>query len=100
MMLFRFFRTAIMKRSILRFPSVKIRYGKGHSGLYDDIANGLFTRQVKLGLRCGGWPDDEVDAIIAARIGGADDDAIRQLVKSLHEARKTAGADIPGAADE
>jgi len=75
-------------RSILRLPSVRGRYQKSRASLYDDIARGVFTKPVKFGGRCAGWPDDEVDAIINARIAGADDDAIRILVERLHEARK------------
>lgn len=76
-----------MKRSILRLPSVQQRIGKSRSTIYSDVARGLFTRPVKSGPRCAGWPDDEVDAVINARIAGADDDAIRALITRLHEAR-------------
>ena len=74
-------------RSILRLPSVRGRYQKSRASLYDDIARGIFPKPVKFGGRCAGWPDDEVDAIINARIAGADDDAIRRLVTKLHAAR-------------
>lgn len=76
-----------MKRSILRLPSVQHQYGKGRSSIYADIARGLFTRPVKLGSRCAGWPDDEVSQIVDARIAGAAEEEIRRLVERLHEAR-------------
>ena len=79
----------LMKRSILRLPSVQQRIGKSRSTIYSDVAQGLFTRPVKSGPRCAGWPDDEVDAIVDARIAGADDDVIRHLVERLHKARKS-----------
>ena len=53
-----------MKRSILRLPSVQKRYAKGRSTIYADVAQGLFIRPVRLGPRCVGWPDNEVEAII------------------------------------
>jgi len=82
-------------RSILRLPSVRGRYPKSRASLYEDIARGIFPKPVKLGGRCAGWPDDEVDAVINARIAGVDDDAIRKLVNKLHDARVTS-RDLPG----
>ena len=81
-------------RSISRLPDVRSRYPKSRAALYDDIARGLFPRPIKFGARCAGWPDDEIDAVISARIAGEDDDAIRWLVKRLHEARKSVASSV------
>ena len=77
---------------ILRLDRVMDRYGKSRSPIYADIQAGLFPRPIKLGARAAGWPEQEVDQVIAARIRGADDGVIRVLVNQLHEARKEASA--------
>jgi prophage regulatory protein len=76
-----------MKR-ILRIRVVIDRYGKTRSPIYADIQAGLFVRPIKLGRRASGWPEDEIEQLIHARISGADDNAIKKLVAKLHEARQ------------
>lgn len=84
--------------NILRCGKTLDKTGYTKSPLYDDISKGLFTRPVKIGgARAAGWPEYEVDRIIAARIAGASDAEVRKLVESLHEQRKTALADLVGA---
>ncbi len=85
---------------ILRVEQVLDRYGKTRSPLYADMMAGTFVRPVKLGERAAGWPEHEVQQIIAARIAGADDSAIRALVTRLHDARKTALTAILNGADQ
>ena len=77
-------------RRILRVKGLQERIGKGRSSNYDDMRDGLMTRPVRLGLRAVGWPSDEVDAIIGARIAGKTDDQIRALVRELELARGAA----------
>lgn len=77
-----------MKLSILRLPAVKARSGRSRSATYNDIAQGLLTRPVSIGARAVGWPEHEIDAIVAARIAGKSDDEIRDLVSKLESARK------------
>jgi len=72
---------------ILRLSSVIERLGKTRSPLYADIQAGLFVRPIKLGLRAAGWPESEVDRVIQARIAGASDEHLRDLVKRLHAKR-------------
>jgi prophage regulatory protein len=72
---------------ILRLPAVIDRTGKTRSPIYADMQAGLFPRPIKLGARAAGWPEHEVEQVIAARIGGADEHAIRKLIARLHEAR-------------
>lgn len=79
-----------MAHTILRLPCVNKRTGDSRSTLYLRISQGLFTRPVKLGPRASGWPDYEVDAIVAARIAGKSDTEIRALVSALEAARKQA----------
>ena len=73
---------------ILRMPAVKCRAGhRSDASIYNSIRAGLFTTGVAIGQRAKGWPDYEVDTIIAARIAGKTDDQIRELVKALHAKR-------------
>ena len=73
---------------ILRLERVIDRYGKSRSPIYADISAGLFPRPIKLGVRAAGWPEHEVAALVAARIAGLSEDAIRKLVHRLHSQRK------------
>ncbi len=83
---------------ILRCPKVLDKTGYTRAPLYDKVTKGLFTRPIKLGgARSSGWPEHEVDAIIAAHIRGATDSEIKKLVERLHEQRKTITADLVGA---
>ncbi len=79
-----------MAYTILRLPAVLKRTGKSRSSYYCDIAAGLFVKPVRIGPRARGTPDDEVDALNAARIAGKTDDEIRELVQKLEAARKAA----------
>lgn len=75
---------------ILRLPEVLKRRGRSRSSHYADIKSGLFVKPVLIGLRAIGTPDNEVDALNAARIAGKSDDEIRALVVNLEAARKVA----------
>jgi prophage regulatory protein len=67
---------------------VKAKAGhRSDATIYNAIREGLWTTGVAIGQRAKGWPDYEVDAIIAARIAGKSDDQIRELVKVLHAKR-------------
>lgn len=54
---------------------------------YRAMASGLWPRGVKITGRAVAWPEDEVDAVIAARVAGKSEDEIRSLVQRLHAAR-------------
>jgi prophage regulatory protein len=73
---------------ILRLASTLERRGATRSPFYREVQTGLMTRPVKIGTgRAVGWPEHEVEAITAARIGGASDEQIAALVRRLHEQR-------------
>jgi prophage regulatory protein len=74
--------------TFLRLPEVKARTGKSRSSIYQGVADGTITKQVKLGPRAIGWPDHEITAINQARLQGRSDDQIRELVARLTKARK------------
>ncbi len=72
---------------LLRLPAVSHRLGRGRNSIYEDAADGLLTKPVKIGAQSVAWPDDEIEAIARARIAGKSDDEIRQLVVRLETAR-------------
>ena len=74
--------------NILRLPEVLKRRGRSRSSHYADIQEGLFVKPVLIGLRATGTPENEVNAINAARIAGMSNDEIRALVVKLEAARK------------
>lgn len=75
---------------ILRLEAVKAVTGVcSHTSIYNAIKAGLFPDSIPLGLRAVGWPADEVQAVVAARVAGAADDELRALVQQLHAARAT-----------
>ncbi len=77
-----------MTQTIQRLPAVKAQSGYSRSTIYLRIAQGLWSKQVRLGPRCVGWPANEVAALNAARISGKNEDEIRELVVKLEAARK------------
>lgn len=78
---------------IHRRPLVSQATGYSRSTLYRKIKEGLFTKPISLGAdKSGnacqvGWPANEVQAIIDARIAGESDENIKKLVVRLHAAR-------------
>lgn len=62
--------------------------GMGLSTLYAHVDRGLFVKPVALSRRFVVFPQDEITAIINARLAGADDEAVRQLVAELMENRR------------
>jgi prophage regulatory protein len=79
--------------TFLRRPTVEARTGRKRSALYQAISDGTFPKPVQIGARAVAWPEHEVQAVQAARLAGADDEAIRALVTELHQARH-AGAHV------
>ena len=79
-----------MCNTLIRLPNVLRQRGKSRSSHYGDIQQGLFTPPVKIGARASAWPDNEVEALNAARIAGKSDDEIRDLVKKLIASRRSA----------
>ena len=73
--------------TIWRRKQVQAENGLSRSTLYLQIAEGLFTKPVRLGPRAVGWPAREVTSLNRARIAGKTDNEIRALVARLHAAR-------------
>jgi prophage regulatory protein len=84
--------------SILRLKAVLSAVGySSHSSIYKSIDRGVFTKPVQIGQRGVGWPNDEVQTILAARIAGRTDEQLRELVEKLHAKRVERFAEISGA---
>ena len=81
-----------LPRSIvwLRVGDLMQRRKRGRSSLYRDISEQTLTPPVKVGINSSAWPEFEIDAIDRARLAGASDDDIRNLVRELIAARKAA----------
>jgi prophage regulatory protein len=77
-----------MSREIWRLPRVLSYNGSSRSSFYTQIATGLWPRPVSLGERAVGWPANEVEQMVAARIAGLDADALRQLARKLEAKRR------------
>ena len=79
-----------MSQKIHRLPAVKSQSGLSRSTIYLRIDQRLWTKPISLGGRAVGWPENEVNAINAARISGKSNEEIRALVIKLEAARKSA----------
>ncbi|HEY2324898.1 MAG TPA: AlpA family phage regulatory protein [Thermoanaerobaculia bacterium] len=79
-----------MTDRILRFPEVKKLSGMSRSTIYLRITEGLFPRPIQLGTRMVGWRESEVATMNAARVRGAAESEIRELVVRLQSQRKDA----------
>ena len=68
-------------------PCCKKTGERSKTGIYNRVKEGVFTKSVPIGQRITGWPDHEVETIVAAQVAGQTPEQIRGLVKSLHAQR-------------
>ena len=74
---------------IWRIQVVKAATGyRSTASIYNNIKAGLWTKPVRIGQRSVGWPSDEVIAVNKARVAGATDEQLRELINRLHEKRR------------
>lgn len=74
---------------IWRIQVVKAATGyRSTATIYNYIKAGIWTKPVRIGQRSVGWPSDEVIAISRARVAGASESQLRELVTRLHAKRK------------
>ena len=76
-----------MTTVILRIRGVKVATGLSTASVYRLMNEGLLPRPVHIGIKSVGWPEYEIEAINNARIAGADNVEIRELVSLLVAAR-------------
>jgi len=82
-----------MAITIQRLIKAKDSLGVSRSTFYLQIAEGLITKPVPIGARAVGWPSNEIEAILNARIAGKTPTEIKALVKELEKQRtQKAGA--------
>lgn len=73
--------------AILRRPTVEQLTGDARSTIYRKINLKLFPKPVQIGGDRVGWPANEVQAVIDARIAGKSEQQIQEIVKRLELAR-------------
>lgn len=78
-------------QTILRLPRVKAALGVSTATVYRWIACGLWPSPVRIGMTAVGWLEDEVNAVMQARIAGETDDGVRALIVKLQAARAGGG---------
>ena len=76
--------------TMLRGHALAEKTGWSLPTIYRRIAKGLWTKPVRLGAQSSAWPQHEADALLAALVAAADEDAIRLLVARLHADRGAA----------
>ncbi len=74
--------------SILRLPEVKQRSGLSRSSIYLYISKGLWPKPISLGVRAVGWPSNEIDTVLSARIAGKSNLEIRNSITEMELNRK------------
>ena len=79
---------------LVRLPEVMAATGLRSTSIYSRAKAGLFTPPIKITSRCSAWPEREIAAINAATIAGKSDEEIREVVKSLVEARTASAKSI------
>lgn len=67
----------------MRLAAVLDARARSNSSHYEDIADGTFVPPVRIGPRAKAYLDNEVEAIIRARLAGKSDAEIRELVQRL-----------------
>ncbi len=72
---------------IRRAREAQAQFGIGNTTFYAWQESGLMVPGVRLGGRSVGYPQHELDAIVAARIAGRTDEEIRSLVRDLITSR-------------
>lgn len=78
---------------LINLQAATSRYGCKRVKYYDNIKQGLMTPPIRIGSRFARWPEHEVEAIVRARIAGANDFAVRALVNDLLGRRSEVAAD-------
>lgn len=84
----------LVPAKLLRLPAVLSLYPAKRTSLYMQMQRGLFPQSVSISGKAVAWPANEVTAVIAARIAGRSDEAVRDLVQKLKAERSSTLADL------
>lgn len=80
-----------MQPQLLRNSQARAMFSLGKTTWYDMCSRGLLPQPIRPnGTRSVFWVKAECDAVLAARIAGEDDDAVKALVERLVTARQQA----------
>lgn len=60
--------------------------------VYELVGEGSMPKPIRLGHRASAWLESELDAMVAARAAGFDEEQLRSLVDRLHAQRKERAA--------
>jgi prophage regulatory protein len=78
---------------MLRLPQACEATGRKPGAHYLDIKKGVMVPGVRIGPNASAWPAHEIEAINRAKIAGASEEQIHELVKRLvSERTETAAA--------
>lgn len=77
-----------LRAALLRIKQVLALTGESRSAAFEKRKAGLLPDPIPIGPRAKAYPEHEILAINAARIAGATDNEIRELVRRLHAERK------------
>ncbi len=72
-----------MSNSLVKLSSVIKATACSKSAIYESIKKETFPPAIKLSLRSVAWVQSEVEAWIKAKIAGATEDKLKELVRSL-----------------
>lgn len=70
-----------------RLTDIMQKLGVGKSTVYNLMEAGLFPKQISISPKSVGWPSNEVNVLINARIANFSDQDIQAIVKIMHENR-------------
>lgn len=76
-----------MSQQIWRLERVLSHIGLSRPTFYAQLAKGLWTHPVHIGIRAVGWPAYEIEQLTAARIAGLSAEPIKKLARTLEEKR-------------
>lgn len=77
-----------MSIEFVRVPEICKLRECGRTRLYEEMANGMWPKPIRLGPRTTVWLRSEVDSMLAAYVAGYSTDRIKQLVKDIEAKRK------------
>lgn len=80
-----------MMITIQRLTQSRKMLGISRSTFYLQISQGLITKPIQIGLRAVGWPSNEIEAIVNARVAGKSIQEIKNIVVELQAQRRSIG---------
>ncbi len=76
-----------MSLNIYRLPKLVSIIGLSRSSIYNQISENLLPSPISLGSRAVGWPSNEIDLVLDARLKAKSDEEIKALIREIHTKR-------------